>query len=272
MEFIEIIKAVILGVVQGITEWLPVSSTGHLILVEEFIRFNLSEIFRSTFMVVIQLGSILAVLVLYFSKLNPFDPGKTETEKKDTLGLWLKILVASVPAAIVGLLFDDKIDELFYNPTTVSITLILYGVIFIVLENRKKIPRISEFTDFSYVLALGIGVFQMLALIPGTSRSGATIVGAVLLGCSRTIAAEFSFFLALPVMLGASALKLFKAGFSFSAFEWTVLGVGSLVAFLVSMFAIKFLITYIKRHDFKAFGYYRIVLGIIVLAYFYFPR
>lgn len=269
MEFMEIIKAVILGIVQGITEWLPVSSTGHLILVEEFIKFNLSAIFRSTFMVVIQLGSILAVLVLYFGKLNPFDPGKTETEKKDTLSLWLKILVASVPAAIVGLVFNDKIDELFYNPTTVSITLIVYGVIFILLENRKKIPRISEFADLSYVLAPGIGVFQMLALIPGTSRSGATIVGAVLLGCSRTVAAEFSFFLAIPVMLGASALKLMKAGFSFSGLEWTVLGVGSLVAFLVSMFAIKFLISYIKRNDFKAFGYYRIVLGLVVLGYFY---
>lgn len=269
MAFIEIIKAIILGVVQGITEWLPVSSTGHLILVEEFIRFNLSDIFRSTFMVVIQLGSILAVLVLYFSKLNPFDAGKTPVEKKDTLALWAKILVASVPAAIVGLLFDDAIDALFYNPTTVAITLIVYGVIFILLENRKKLPRVSEFRDLSYILALGIGGFQMLALIPGTSRSGATIVGAVLLGCSRTVAAEFSFFLALPVMLGASALKLAKAGFNFSGLEWTVLGVGSLVAFLVSMFAIKFLITYIKRHDFKAFGYYRIVLGVIVLGYFY---
>lgn len=269
MPFMEIIKAIILGVVQGITEWLPVSSTGHLILVEEFIRFNLSDIFRSTFMVVIQLGSILAVLVLYFSKLNPFDSGKSETEKKDTLALWVKILVASVPAAIVGLLFDDAIDRLFYNPTTVAITLIVYGVIFILLENRHKLPKVSDFKDLSYPLALGIGVFQMLALIPGTSRSGATIVGAVLLGCSRTVAAEFSFFLALPVMLGASALKLVKAGFSFSGLEWTVLGVGSLVAFLVSMFAIKFLISYIKRHDFKAFGYYRIVLGVIVLGYFY---
>lgn len=269
MEFIEIMKAIVLGIVQGITEWLPVSSTGHLILVEEFIRFNLSDIFRSTFMVVIQLGSILAVLVLYFRKLNPFDSGKSETEKKDTLALWVKILVASVPAAIVGLLFDDAIDALFYNPTTVAVTLIIYGVIFILLENRKKLHRISEFADLSYLVALGIGVFQMLALIPGTSRSGATIVGAVLLGCSRTVAAEFSFFLALPVMLGASALKLAKAGFSFSGLEWTVLGVGSLVAFLVSMFAITFLISYIKRHDFKAFGYYRIVLGIIVLGYFY---
>ncbi len=220
-------------------------------------------------MVVIQLGSILAVLVLYFRKLNPFDSHKTATEKKDTLSLWVKILVASVPAAVIGLLFDDDIDRLFYNPTTVAITLILYGVIFILLENRHKRPRISEFADLSYLLALGIGVFQMLALIPGTSRSGATIVGAVLLGCSRMVAAEFSFFLALPVMLGASALKLVKAGFSFTGLEWTVLGTGSLVAFLVSMFAIKFLMSYIQRHDFKAFGYYRIVLGFIVLGYFY---
>ncbi len=269
VEFMEIFKAIILGVVQGITEWLPVSSTGHLILVEEFIRFNLSDIFRSTFMVVIQLGSILAVLVLYFKKLNPFDSGKTDHQRKETFSLWVKILVASIPAAVIGLLYDDAIDRLFYNPTTVSITLIVYGVIFILLENRKKIPRVSEFADLSYVLALFIGVFQMLALIPGTSRSGATIVGAVLMGCSRTVAAEFSFFLALPVMLGASALKLLKAGFGFNGLEWTVLGVGSLVAFLVSLFAIKFLMSYIQRHDFKAFGYYRIVLGLIVLAYFY---
>lgn len=269
MEFIEIFKAVILGIVQGITEWLPISSTGHLILVEEFIRFNLSEVFRSTFMVVIQLGSILAVVVLYFNKLNPLDPGKSRSEQRDTFSLWVKILVASVPAAIVGLLFDDAIDALFYNPTTVAITLILYGVIFIVLENRKKRHGITSFTDLSHLTALAIGGFQMLALIPGTSRSGATIVGAVLLGCSRTVAAEFSFFLALPVMLGASALKLLKAGFAFSGLEWTVLGIGSLVAFLVSLVAIKFLIGYIKRHDFKAFGYYRIVLGLLVLGYFY---
>ncbi len=269
MEFMEIIKAIILGVVQGITEWLPVSSTGHLILVEEFVKFNLSDVFRSTFMVVIQLGSIIAVLVLYFSKLNPFDKGKDKYQQRDTLNLWVKILVASVPAAIVGLLFDDAIDTLFYNPTTVSITLILYGVIFILLENRKALPKVNSFKDLSYMLALFIGVFQMLALIPGTSRSGATIVGSVLLGCSRTVAAEFSFFLALPVMFGASALKLAKAGFSFTGLEWTVLGVGSLVAFGVSMFAIKFLISYIQKHDFKAFGYYRIVLGVIVLGYFY---
>lgn len=268
MEFFEILKAVVLGIVQGITEWLPVSSTGHLILVEEFIRFQLSDTFRSTFMVVIQLGSILAVVVLYFSKLNPFDPGKTRVERRQTLSLWLKILVASVPAAIVGLLFDDAIDALFYNPVTVSLMLILYGVVFIVLENRKARPRVTDFEDLSFPLALAIGVFQMLALIPGTSRSGATIVGAVLLGCSRTVAAEFSFFLALPVMLGASALKLLKAGMGFTGLEWTTLGVGSLVAFIVSLFAIRFLMGYIKRHDFKAFGYYRIVLGVLVLAYF----
>lgn len=269
MEFMEILKAIILGVVQGITEWLPVSSTGHLILVEEFVKFNLSDVFRSTFMVVIQLGSIIAVLVLYFSKLNPFDKGKDKYQQRDTLNLWVKILVASVPAAIIGLLFDDAIDAMFYNPTTVSITLIVYGVIFILLENRKKLPKVNSFKDLGYPLALAIGVFQMLALIPGTSRSGATIVGSVLLGCSRTVAAEFSFFLALPVMFGASALKLAKAGFGFTGLEWTVLGVGSLVAFLVSMFAIKFLMSYIQKHDFKAFGYYRIVLGLIVLGYFY---
>lgn len=268
MEFMEILKAVILGVVQGITEWLPVSSTGHLILVEEFIRFQLSDVFRSTFMVVIQLGSILAVVVLYFKRLNPFDPGKTQAEQRQTLQLWAKILVASVPAGVIGLLFDDTIDALFYNSVTVAVTLILYGVIFIVLENRKTQPRVLDSGTLSYRLALVIGVFQMLALVPGTSRSGATIVGAVLMGCSRTLAAEFSFFLALPAMLGASALKLLKAGFGFTGLEWTVLGVGSLVAFVVSLLAIRFLMSYIKRHDFKAFGYYRIVLGLIVLAYF----
>lgn len=270
MDFMEILKAVVLGIVQGITEWLPISSTGHLILVEEFIRFNLSDLFRSTFMVVIQLGSILAVVVIYFSKLNPFDPGKGKREQRDTLVLWFKIMAASVPAAIVGLLFDDAIDALFYNSVTVSATLILYGVIFIVLESRKNTPKVTDLKALSYKLALAIGGFQMLALIPGTSRSGATIVGAVLLGCSRTVAAEFSFFLAIPVMFGASALKLAKAGLSFTALEWTALGVGSLVAFLVSLFAIKFLISYIKKHDFKVFGYYRIVLGILVLTYFQF--
>ena len=270
MELMEVFKAVILGIVQGITEWLPVSSTGHLILVEEFVKFNLSPAFVSTFFVVIQFGSILAVLAIYFKKLNPFDSSKTRKQKDDTINLWIKVIIAVIPSGILGLLFDDTIDALFFNPTTVAITLIVYGVIMIMLENRNAKPKVNDFSQLTYKLALGIGLFQCLALIPGTSRSGSTIIGAVLLGSSRYIAAEFSFFLAIPTMLGASALKLLKAGTAFSNFEWLVLGVGSLTAFIVSIFAIKFLIDYIKKHDFKVFGYYRIVLGIIVIAYFSF--
>lgn len=270
VEWIEILKAVILGIVQGITEWLPVSSTGHLILVEQFIKFNLSEVFVNTFFVVIQFGSILAVVVLFFRKLNPFDSTKTKKEQKDTISLWAKIIAAEIPAAIIGLLYEDQIDALFYNPTVVALMLIVYGVIFIILENRDSKPKINNFSQLSYTIAIGIGFFQMLALIPGTSRSGATIVGAVLLGTSRYVAAEFSFFLAVPIMLGASTLKLLKAGTAFSGIEWITLAAGSVAAFIVSIFAIKFLMDYIKKHDFKVFGYYRIVLGIIVLGYFYF--
>ena len=269
MEFIEIVKAIILGIVQGITEWLPVSSTGHLILVEEFVKFNLSKVFVSTFFVVVQFGSILAVIVLFFKKLNPFDSSKTSKEQKDTINLWIKIIVGIIPAGVLGVFFEDAIDNLFYNPTTVAIMLILYGVIFIVLEKRNSKPKVCDFTEMTYSLAFGIGVFQALALIPGTSRSGATIVGAVLLGTSRYIAAEFSFFLAIPTMLGASAIKLLKAGTAFTVTEWGALIIGSFTAFIVSIFAIKFLLDYIKKHDFKVFGYYRIVLGIVVLAYFY---
>lgn len=267
---LEIFRAIILGIVQGITEWLPVSSTGHLILVEQFVKFDFSKVFVSTFMVVIQLGSILAVLTLYFKKLNPLDSSKTEKEKKDTINLWIKVIIAVIPSGILGLLFDDQIDALFFNPTTVSITLIVYGVIMIVLENRNKKPKVNDFSQLTYKLAFGIGVFQCLALIPGTSRSGATIIGAVLLGASRYIAAEFSFFLAIPTMFGASALKLLKTGTGFTGFEWSVIAVGFITAFIVSVFAIKFLMDYIKKHDFKAFGYYRIVLGIIVITYFSF--
>jgi undecaprenyl-diphosphatase len=270
MEWMEILKAVILGIVQGITEWLPVSSTGHLILVEEVIKFRLSPVFVSTFFVVIQFGSILAVIVLFFKKLNPFDPRKTAYERRETLSIWLKIIVATVPAGVVGVLFEDAIEELLYNPMTVALTLIIYGVAFIVIENFNKRATINTFHQLSYMTALGIGLFQILALVPGTSRSGSTIIGAVLLGTSRYIAAEFSFFLAIPIMLGASALKLMKAGLGFSRLEWIALGTGSLVAFVVSIFAIKFLMDYIKKHDFKVFGYYRIILGIIVLGYFQF--
>lgn len=265
---IEILKAVILGIVQGITEWLPVSSTGHMILVDEFVKLNFSPTFISTFLVVIQFGSILAVLLIFFKKLNPFDSSKSKVEKKETLSLWAKVIVAVIPSGIIGILFEEDIDRLFFNSTTVALALIIYGVIMIVIENRNKKPAVSDFSQVSFKLALGIGLFQCLALIPGTSRSGSTIIGATLLGASRYVAAEFSFFLAIPTMLGASLLKLLKAGFVFSGFEWLVLGVGSVVAFVVSVIVIKFFMDYIKKHDFKAFGYYRIVLGIIVLLYF----
>ena len=269
---IEILKAVLLGIVQGITEWLPVSSTGHMILVDEFVKLNFSPTFISTFLVVIQFGSILAVLLIFFKKLNPFDSSKSKIEKKETLSLWAKVIVAVIPSGIIGVLFEEDIDRLFFNSTTVALALIIYGVIMIVIENRNKKPAVSDFSEVSYKLALGIGLFQCLALIPGTSRSGSTIIGATLLGASRYVAAEFSFFLAIPTMLGASLLKLVKTGFAFSGFEWLVLGVGSVVAFVVSVIVIKFFMDYIKKHDFKAFGYYRIVLGIIVLLYFGFIK
>ena len=266
---IEILKAVLLGIVQGITEWLPISSTGHMILVDEFISLNFSDIFVNTFLVVIQFGSILAVLTLYFHKLNPFSPKKSLKEKKDTMSLWFKVLVAIVPSGVIGILFEDKIDELFYNPITVALALIIYGVIMICIEGSRRKSKVKDFSDMNYKLAFSIGIFQCLALIPGTSRSGSTIIGAMILGTSKYVATEFSFFMAIPTMLGASALKLLKAGFGFSGFEWLVLGVGSLVAYIVSIFAIKFLMDYIRKHDFKVFGYYRIILGFLVLAYFY---
>lgn len=272
MDFFEIFKAIILGIVQGITEWLPISSTGHMLLVNDFIKLNFKPEFVSMFIVVIQLGSILAVVVLFFHKLNPFSPKKNQTEKRDTISLWMKVLVAAIPAGIIGVLFDDKIDEWFYNSITIAITLILYGILFIVLENRKKRPAIKSFSDFDYKTALFIGIFQILALIPGTSRSGATILGAIFLGTSRYIATEFSFFLAIPMMFGASAIKLLKFGFNFTLPEVTVLITGMLVAFFVSIFAIKFLMEYIKKHNFKVFGYYRIILGIIILLYFLFIK
>ncbi|MDR0879360.1 MAG: undecaprenyl-diphosphate phosphatase [Clostridioides sp.] len=267
--FAEIMKAVILGIVQGITEWLPVSSTGHMILVNEFIHMNFSEQFINTFLVVIQFGSILAVVMIFFKKLNPFDRDKKPKEKRETVSLWIKVLIAIVPSGVIGVLFEDEIDAIFFNSTVVAIALIVYGVIMIMLENRNKKPKYKSFDDVSYSLALKIGMFQCLALIPGTSRSGSTIIGAVLLGASRFVAAEFSFFMAIPTMLGASALKLWKAGFGFSGFEWLILGVGSVVAFVVSVIVIKLFMDYIKKHDFKPFGYYRIALGIVVLVYFF---
>ena len=267
---IELIKAVVLGVVEGITEWLPISSTGHMILVEQFIKFNASEAFMEMFRVVIQLGAIMAVVLLYFNKLNPFSSKKTSKQKKDTVELWLKVIVGVLPAGILGVLFDDWFDEHFYNYQTVAVTLIVYGVLFILIENRNrgKASRIKNFNDLSYTTALSIGFFQVLSLIPGTSRSGATILGAIILGTSRSIAAEYSFFLSIPVMFGASALKLFKFGINFTGMELAVLLTGMIVAFVVSVISIRFLLKYIRNNDFKAFGWYRIILGILVLGYF----
>lgn len=268
MEIFEIIKVIVLGFVQGITEWLPVSSTGHLILFDAFLQLQQSETFVNTFFVVIQFGSILAVIFLYFRKLNPFSRSKDLVARHETINLWKKVIVAVIPAAILGLLFDDFIDANFYNPVTVAIMLIVYGILFILIENRHKYPYYRSLEQLDYKAAILIGCFQSLALIPGTSRSGATIVGALLLGTARPVAAEFSFFMAIPTMLGASALKLLKSGLAFSPAEWGLLFLGSVIAFFVSVVAIKFLMAYIQRHDFKLFGYYRIVLGILLLLYF----
>ena len=272
MLFIELLKAVFLGIVEGITEWLPVSSTGHMILVEEFIQLSASAAFKEMFFVVIQLGAIMAVVILFFHKLNPFSPKKSRLAKIDTIGIWLKVLVGVIPAAVLGLMFDDWLNEKFYNYQTVAVMLIFYGILFIIVENKNKgrHAKIISFEYLPYKTAFLIGMFQVLALIPGTSRSGATIIGAIILGTSRFIAAEYSFFLSIPVMFGASALKLVKFGFVFTPMEISILLVGMIVAFLVSIIAIKFLLGYIKNNDFKAFGYYRIVLGIIVLGYFFF--
>lgn len=281
MSFTLVIQTIIMGIVQGITEWLPISSTGHMILFDEFMKMQVSDSFMETFLVVIQFGSILAVLFLYFGKLNPFTLRGSSCDyklmgnislKKDTISLYLKVLVAIIPAGVIGLLFEDKIDELFFNSYTVAATLIIYGILFIVIENKKLTPKFNDLDALSYKTAFLIGMFQILALIPGTSRSGSTIIGATIIGCSRFVAAEFSFFLAIPVMLGASALKLLKAGFAFSGAEWGTLILGMIVAFLVSVAAIKFLMGYIRKHDFKGFGYYRIVLGILLIIYFVFIK
>ena len=267
---LELLKAVVLGIIQGITEWLPISSTGHMILANEIINLSVSDAFMEMFEVVIQLGSILAVVVLFFHKLNPLSRKKSPQEKKDTLSLWGKVIIGVIPAGIIGLLFDDQINDIFYNSLTIAITLIVYGVLFILVENRNKHrkPRIDSVGQISWQLALAIGCAQILALIPGTSRSGATIIGAMLFGLSRTAAAEFSFFLAVPVMFGASALKLLKFGFDFTGMELAILFTGCVTAFLVSLLAIRFLMNFIKKHDFKPFGYYRIALGIIILIVF----
>lgn len=275
MSIILILKTILLGIVEGITEWLPISSTGHLILADEFIKLNMTDQFMEMFNVVIQLGAIMAVVVLYFHKLNPFSPKKNHKEKMDTVILWTKVILAVFPAAIIGILFDDWLDAHFYNPPVVAAMLIIYGILFIVIENRNKRNRrrpMNDLNRLSYAMALGIGVFQVLALIPGTSRSGATILGGILLGCSRTVAAEFSFFLGIPVMFGASLLKILKFGLVFTSTELIVLIVGMVVSFVVSIVAIKFLLGYIKKNDFKAFGVYRIVLGLLVILYFAFIK
>ncbi len=271
MDIIEILKAVLFGIVEGITEWLPISSTGHMILLNEFVTLNVSPEFWEMFLVVIQLGAILAVVLLFWNKIFPFKWKEKPVVQKDIFVLWFKILAACVPAAVIGLAFDDVLDALFYNPWCVAIALIVFGIAFIVIENRNKntTPKITELNQITYQTAFLIGVFQLLAAVfPGTSRSGATIVGALLIGVSRTVAAEFTFFLAIPVMLGASLLKVLKFEGSITGSETTILLAGMVVAFVVSVIVIRFLMGYIKKHDFKVFGWYRIVLGAAVLIYF----
>ena len=268
---LEIIKAIFFGIVEGITEWLPISSTGHMILLNELVKLDVSKDFYDMFQVVIQLGAILAVVILFWKQIFPVKKEKDKLKlDKNILSLWGKIIVACVPAAIIGVLFDELFEKLFYNYVCVAIALIVFGIAFIVIENKNKgkNAKINSLKDLTYNTVLLIGIFQLIAAIfPGTSRSGATIVGALLLGVSRTVAAEFTFFLAIPVMFGASLLKLVKFSFAFTGMELAILLVGMIVAFITSMFIIKFLMSYIKKHDFKVFGYYRIVLGIIVLLY-----
>ena len=309
----EALKAFLFGIVEGITEWLPISSTGHMMLLNQFLPLNVSAEFYDTFLVVIQLGAIMAVLLLYFHKLNPFSSRKTPAQKKETWGIWAKVVVGSIPAAIVGFALDDWIEEHVMNSSlayvVVAVALVAYGVVFIVMEARNRrlvadaaeqegrakrgkharkivdtsalaspaedadpsesIAKVTCFEEMSYGRAFLIGIFESLAVIPGTSRSGSTIIGSMLLGCSRTVAAEFAFFLAIPIMAGWSLVKFIKHGFAYSGLEWMVLGIGLVVAFVVSVVAIKFLMGYIKKNDFTAFGVYRIVLGVVVLAYFF---
>lgn len=272
MDIIEILKAVLFGVVEGITEWLPISSTGHMILLDEFVKLNVSAEFMEMFLVVIQLGAILAVVVLYFGQLWPFSLKEKYFIKKDTFSMWFKILAACIPAAVVGILFDEKLNELFYNYQTVAVALIVFGILFIVIErqNRGMKIKVNSISEITYPVALWIGAFQLIAAVfPGTSRSGATILGAIMIGVSRTVAAEFTFFRAVPVMLGASLLKIVKFGFSFTQMELVLLLVGMVVAFVVSIAVIKLLLGYIRKHDFTVFGWYRIILGVVVLAYFW---
>lgn len=276
----DIIKSIILGIIEGITEWLPISSTGHLIIADEFIKLGMTDEFMEMLNVVIQLGAILAVVVIFWNKMWPFTADKTKGYnyitkgngliKKDVMDMWFKVIAAMLPAAIVGIPFDNYFEKHFHNWQVVSAALIVYGVLFIVIEkiNKSRKPKVTGIPELSYKTALLIGCFQALSLIPGTSRSGSTILGAMILGVSRVAGAEFSFFLAVPVMFGASLIKLLKFGFTFTGMELAVLAVGTLTSFIVSVIAIKFLISYVRRHDFSLFGYYRIALGVIVIAYF----
>ena len=267
MNILELIKVIIIGIVEGITEWLPISSTGHMLLVDEFLQLNMSEAFKEMFFVVIQLGAILAVVVMFWGKMFPFGFREKPIIKKDIFSIWFKVLIACIPSGIMGVLFDDFLEAHFGTPVVIAAMLIFYGVLFIVIEawNKKRKPRVNTLAEINYKTAFTIGMFQVLSLIPGTSRSGATIIGALIIGVSRVAAAEFSFFLAIPTMFGASAFKLLKFGFDFTGTELLTLVFGMVVAFLVSILAIKFLMGYIKKHDFRAFGWYRIVLGVIVL-------
>ena len=271
-----ILKAILFGIIEGITEWLPISSTGHMILLNDLVKLEVSSEFYSLFEVVIQLGAVLSVVIIYFKTIFPWGFGKNKKDTKNTFNLWGKILVACLPAAIIGLLFDDLLDKYLYNSIVVSLMLIIYGILFIIIESKhhNKDSRVNDLKEISYKDALLVGIFQLLALIPGTSRSGATIIGGLLIGLKRSVVAEFTFFLAIPVMAGASLLKILKyivkVGLSFTSIELMTLLVGSLIAFIVSIIVIKFLMNYIRRHDFKVFGYYRIILGIIVLLYFMF--
>ena len=272
MDFIEILKVIFLGIVEGITEWLPISSTGHMLLVDEFFTLNADESFKEMFFVVIQLGAIIAVVVMFWNKMWPFQ-FKDKSQpivKKDIFSMWFKVIVACIPSAVLGLLLDDFLEAHFGNAVTIAIMLIVYGIAFIVIENwnKKRTPKTEKLDDITYKTAFIIGLFQVLSMIPGTSRSGATIIGALIIGVSRTAAAEFTFFLAVPTMLGASALKLLKFGLDFTSAEIMTLVIGMVVAFVVSLLCIKFLMSFIRKNDFKPFGWYRIVLGIIVLLYF----
>lgn len=269
LSFTEILKVIFLGIVEGVTEWLPISSTGHMLLVDEFLTLNVSDAFKDMFFVVIQLGAILAVVILFWQKMFPFQfKDKTKPAvKMDTLSIWLKVVVACIPGAVVTLLFDDYIEARLHTPLVIALMLILYGIAFILIEkwNRNRQPKVARLEDMTYRTALMVGLFQVLSIIPGTSRSGATIIGALLIGVSRVAAAEFTFFLAVPVMIGLSFIKILKFGFAFTSSELIVLLLGSAVAFMVSLLVVRFLMNYIRKHDFTAFGWYRIALGLVVI-------